>query len=74
MYVVITNSVDTPVPKFHVMNEWLLRFCPQEYNLEHVDGYVIHDDYRHPLNISSLTDFNESYNGKQALLNYAIDA
>lgn len=70
LYVVITNSADSPIPKIHILNEWLLRFCPEPYNTENINGYVIHDEYRHPNSIPSLTDFDETYNGKQALLNY----
>ena len=43
----------------------------QKYNLDHVDGYVIHDKYQHPSKIRNLTDFNPNvYNGKEALLTF----
>ena len=58
-------------PKIEIWDEWLLRFCPKKYTEDDRDGYVIHDDYRHPSLMESLIDFDSTiYNGKTALLNY----
>lgn len=70
LYVTLTNSRLNMAPQINIFDEWLLRFCPQKYNENHVDGYVIHDEYKHPSTIEVL-NFDESvYNGRESLLEY----
>lgn len=57
-------------PKIDIFDEWLLRFCPQKYNENHVDGYVVHDEYKHPSTMDVLNFDEKTYNGKEALLEY----
>lgn len=70
LYVTLTNSRRNMAPKISIFNEWLLRFCPQKYNENHVDGYVIHDEYKHPSTIKTLNFDDKIYNGREALLEY----
>lgn len=71
VYVSLRNSVFITTPEYFIYDEWLLRFCPEKYNLENVDGYVIHDKYKHPSKIKNLTIFDaDVYNGKEALLDF----
>jgi len=70
LYVVLTNQAEvSPTPDFKISDDWLIRFCPEEYNEKNTGGYVIHDEYKHPSEIKDL-DFTEDYNGREALLGH----
>lgn len=74
LYVTLTNSQINPTPKIEIFDEWLIRFCPEKYNENNLDGYVVSDEYLHPVDLAKQVPtfkFDGSkYNGKEALLGH----